>query len=280
MKIKEVRHLLTYGCNLRCQHCYLSAGEVGDNKPADLSQEEVDRFYHYFKPDVVSATGGEPLLRIEMVYKLAKSLAAYGGALEIVTNGFMLTKGIADELKKLNKKTFFQISLDGTKDYHNKIRKSPLAYDNAMDAIKLVAGKGFVTKVRLTATNENVKQIPKVIEALSSLGNENIRLVIRPVVAKGRAKANDLKLDIDYKELESLKELSEVIIVETTDNEGKCGCGTDTIAIDPFGGIYPCTYFVFDENYKMGNIWDLPSKLTENEEFAGFKGACYARQAV
>lgn len=60
--LNEVRHLVTNNCNLFCKHCYNRAGENNAVKARKYTQEELDKFYHYYKPEVVSATGGEPLL--------------------------------------------------------------------------------------------------------------------------------------------------------------------------------------------------------------------------
>lgn len=50
----------------------------------------------------------------------------------------------------------------------------------------------------------------------------------------------------------------------------------NTVAIDPKGDIYPCTYVVHQKKYKMGNIENF-EELVENEEFKSYKGSCYAR---
>jgi len=278
MKLKEVRHLLTYSCNLRCRHCYLSAGEH-EAKTRPFTQEESDEFYGFFKPEIVSATGGEPLLELGLVKKIAKSTAKYGGAIELVTNGHFITKEIVHELNRLNNKTFYQISLDGLEPYHNYLRGDANAYRDAMNAIDICSKLGRTTKARMTVTNENLVQIPEVIKILDCCQRDNIRLVMRPVIDLGRAKRNELKFgDKPFGELDWYADEAEVIHVETTDNSGKCGCGLDTIAIDPKGDIYPCTYFTFDERYQMGNFFRGFREMGEHKEFQNFRGGCYARQ--
>jgi MoaA/NifB/PqqE/SkfB family radical SAM enzyme len=276
MDIKEVRHLLTLNCNLRCKHCYLSAGEASERE-SELSQEDLDEFYGFFKPDVVSATGGEPLLRKDLVFRLARSVGKYGGAMELVTNGFFLTPDIIEHLGELNPNVFYQISLDGSEMYHNHIRGHPNAYQIAMNAIDMASASGAKTKVRLTATDENFDQIPEIIEELDKYNRPNIQLVIRPIVPVGRAEENGLAMKTSFSEFEGLNGLAKVISVETTDNMGKCGCGVDTVAVNPNGEIFPCTYFVDRPKYKMGTIGGDLSKLIESEEFKNYDGTCYAR---
>ena len=276
MKIREVRHLLTYDCNLRCKHCYLSAGEFSEAQ-MNFTSDTVDKFYSFFKPEIVSATGGEPLLFPDKTIMIARSTALYGGQIEIVTNGILLSEKLANMILEANPNTFFQISLDGLERYHNYLRNDTRAFKLALRAIKIASTLGVLVKVRLTATDQNFEQITGVINVLDSLESPNIRLVIRPVLSAGRALKNDLKITHDLSEFDKFNYLSNAIKVETTDNSGKCGCGVDTITIDPFGDIYPCTYFVNMKEYRMGNIYQGFETLSENEEFKQFKGGCYAR---
>ena len=279
MQLKEVRHILTTSCNLRCKHCYMSAGDNSCSQ-VSFSQDEFNRFYAYFRPDVVSATGGEPLLFQEDVLKVAKAVGNYDGAVEVVTNGLLLEEYFIDELKEVCPNVFFQISLDGCKFYHNYLRGNSEAYGGAMAAINMITTKGIRLKVRMTVSDENVDQVPSVIHILDvvNLWNDTpISLILRPVVDQGRASDNEMKASFHYKMLDRYQLLPNRITVETTDNVGKCGCGVDTIAIDPKGDIYPCTYFIDKPKHKMGNITDDFEDISENEEFKNYEGACYAR---
>ena len=256
----------------------MSAGEHSQVITKEFSEEEADRFYNFFKPDVVSATGGEPLLNQKLVKALAKSTAKYGGALELVTNGLLLTKELVEELNALNKNTFYQISLDGSKEYHDHLRGKDGAYDGAMKAIDLCSASGRLTKVRMTVTAQNFEQVPIMIRNLDKFKRNNIILVMRPVVVSGRAIKNKLQFgNIPFSDLDKFKDLPQNIQIETTDNIGKCGCGIDTIAIDPKGDIYPCCYLVFNPKYKMGDMFNDFKNLQEHKEFVNFGGSCYAR---
>jgi radical SAM protein with 4Fe4S-binding SPASM domain len=271
--INEVRHLLTYDCVLRCTHCYLSAGDHKEVKAKKFTQEDADKFYHFFKPESVSATGGEPLLEPDLVRILAKSTAAYGGALELVTNGILLTKEFVEEITKINPNSFYQISLDGDEAYHDKLRNSKGSYAAAIKAIDLTSGLGRETKARMTVTPENYWCIPKVIETLDNLGRKNIKLVMRAALNVGRARDNSLSFRDDLvDELKKFKSLAKNISVSITD---RCGYCLDSIAVDPVGDIFPCCYFVFNPEYKMGNISD-PNKLITHSDFTNFKGKCFA----
>ena len=274
-KLDEVRHIITMHCNLECLHCYLNGGGDNNSKEQNIIDEDVlKRFYMKYKPNVVSATGGEPLLNKKMVKLLGKIINNYGGALEIVTNGTLIDEKFVEEMQEINPNTFYQISLDGMENYHNYLRNSDSAFERAIRGIKIISSKRIRLKVRFTATDENFEDLPEIIKLLDSFQNENIELVIRPVVSSGRANNNNLLFSKDYSIFNSLN--SKIIKISTTDNSGKCGCGVNTVAINDQGNIYPCNYTIGNDYYLMGSIYDDVS-LFEDEEFKNFKGNCYAR---
>ena len=275
MVLKEVRHLVTLQCPLHCEHCYCSAG-ANHPKARKYSQEEIDRFYHYYKSEVVSATGGEPLVEYETVKQIARSINSYGGELELVTSAFMLTPEMADELKSINPKISYQISLDGLKDYHNKVRGNVYAFDRAINAIKFLLESGNTVKARLTLTQENYDETVKVIELLDSFDSENIRLIIRPVVNFGRAKENNVKSveDSCAELLAKYSAASKKMKISITE---RCGYCTNSAAIDDKGDIYECCYLIPNPKYFIGNISDDLDSLTRNPEFINHKGKCYIK---
>ena len=275
-KLEEVRHIITMHCNLECLHCYLKGGGEKNNREILTIQEDIlDRFYLKYKPDVVSATGGEPLINKHMVELIGKVINKYGGALEVVTNGMLITEDFVERLQKINPNTFYQISLDGLEEYHNYLRNNGNAFKKAMEGIKIISKHNIRLKVRFTATDDNYKDLEGLIKLLEGFNNPNIELVIRPVVVIGRAKDNGLIFTQDFKVLNNLK--SDKIKISTTDNSGKCGCGVNTVAIDSKGEIYPCNYTIGDENYLMGSLYDENVELFEQDDFKKYKGNCYAR---
>lgn len=276
--LEEIRHLVTANCNLSCKHCYNRAGNKDITKARKYTQEEIDNFYHYFKPKVVSATGGEPLLEYETVKQIARSLKSYGAELELVTNAYFLTQQILDELISINPNLSCQISLDGLNDYHNKIRGNKFAFEKALNGIKLCLDKGIPVKPRLTLMKDNYEETFKVIDLLNNISkpNDAIKLVIRPVVNFGRARDNDIK-SVPHTEQELKKifnNYSDHVEIGVTE---RCGFCTNSLAVDHNGDMYECCYLIPNKEYFIGNITDDLSKLTRNEEFINHKGKCYIK---
>lgn len=121
----------TQDCNFRCWYCY-EKHPKGYMQPEII--ERIKRLVtHIFEKEdtkhfVLSWFGGEPLLYFnEIIYPLSiyiqqcseRRYAKFSNS--ITTNGFLLTKDIIEKCKdiKLNN---FQVTLDGNKESHDKIR--------------------------------------------------------------------------------------------------------------------------------------------------------------
>lgn len=102
---------VTNRCNLRCKHCYFFQQDY----KSELSDEALLKKVKEIKtkyPSIVHASwvGGEPLLRKEVIEKGMRHFPFN----MVVTNGTL-------ELPKW-KNCVFNVSVDGTKEYHEKIR--------------------------------------------------------------------------------------------------------------------------------------------------------------
>jgi len=125
----ELTILPTEKCNFRCTYCYEDF-EIGRMKPHIIAG--VKQLLTVRAPDLrelsISWFGGEPLLALGVMREIAshaKFLSSChgfrfsGGA---TTNAYNLTQSVLAELVGLNQ-TFFQITLDGWKEVHDRTRR-------------------------------------------------------------------------------------------------------------------------------------------------------------
>lgn len=258
----------------------MSAGEKPKIEPRSLTQEQADAFYHHFRPEIAVITGGEPLLKFDVVKMIARSAAAYGGAVALLTNGSLITDRIIEEYNGLNEKAFYQISLDGTEQYHDYLRQRTGAFQEAVRAIDLCSATRL-TKVRMTVTSDNFSQIPFIIQLLDQFGRNNIVLVMRPVRYTGRAIDNwPILSNGIIGDLDQFGDLSRFICVEKVNTPDKCGMGIDTIIVEPQGDIYPCYHVLYKPDYKMGNFFDDYLNLSVRMDFANYQGRCYVKEVL
>ena len=91
---------MTQRCNLKCVHCYAQAVDPSAHKDQisnEKAKEIIDDLAQFGAP-VILFSGGEPLVREDLV-DLAKYAISKGMRAVISTNGTLITKSKARELK-------------------------------------------------------------------------------------------------------------------------------------------------------------------------------------
>jgi organic radical activating enzyme len=84
---------LTRRCPLHCAHCSTRSTPHAEQHPAEPFLRLVASFRADARPDVVSLTGGEPLLRPRLVRQLAELAAASGARTAILSGMFFAASG-------------------------------------------------------------------------------------------------------------------------------------------------------------------------------------------
>lgn len=279
---------VTKVCNLKCKHCYESAGVP----PADeLTTEEavaaVDKMADAGVA-YIALSGGEPLAR-QGFWDIVKRINEREIALSIATNATLLTKENARKLKEANC-LFAQISLDGaTPETHNSFRGAN-AFERTIEGIKNAVEAGIQVGIATTVTKFNYDEVPQIIDLAESLG-ANIFMHYN-FIPTGRGKEiMDMDLSPDEREklLDMLasqigkrkisllstapqysrvcSEMTSAVSLTHFDNIGQMegmkdsvkflgefvgGCGTGRLycALDYNGDITPCVFIPI----KLGNI--------------------------
>ena len=170
---------ITDRCNLRCNHCYQESHSSADPSWTDLLAI-LDQFksfiLHYrnmngqerFKAHI-TVTGGEPFVRADFAALLEKfAEARHLFSFAILTNGTMLTEADVKRLKSL-KPGFVQVSIDGTKETHDRIRGYG-SYDQAVRGLTLLARAKIRTHISFTATRRNYHEFSHVAGLGQRLG--------------------------------------------------------------------------------------------------------------
>jgi len=191
---------ITYRCNLRCIHCYNSSGEnmiidkeLDDSKIIGFIKSLIKMNIYNF-----CFCGGEPLLRKGLVFECIKILSAKGISTSLVTNGTLADDDTIDQLYKYGLKTL-QISLDGCKGSHDKLRNKKGVYDNVINAIEKAASYDLDLSVAFTPCTFNYKEFVDVYYLLVDIKEkhkkEQIKLRTQPLMLMGRAVDNNIEMD-------------------------------------------------------------------------------------
>lgn len=178
----------TQDCNLKCWYCYES--HVANSKMGDEVKQNILKYIEkkvqlrQVDSFVLSFFGGEPLLYFdEIAYPLADKAreickrAGVNYTSFFITNGTLINKENIDKLRSTN--PVFQITLDGNKEKHDKVRIGKInnaeTYDKILDSLYLISDnipaleEDFVVTLRINYDDATLGNIDPLIKDLQGL---------------------------------------------------------------------------------------------------------------
>jgi MoaA/NifB/PqqE/SkfB family radical SAM enzyme/GT2 family glycosyltransferase len=165
-------------CNMACDHCFIP--DLNTRTP-EMSTEQVKRIVDSLdQPVDLTLTGGEALLTKDLEEIMDHMMAnRYVRYLGLLTNGSMPRRlsAICETLlaRYPDKKLKIQISLDGTEELHDDIRKMRRGYEKAMKSFEHLAElRKKYRKLKYTAAitlmRENLDAVESLIDELERIG--------------------------------------------------------------------------------------------------------------
>ena len=221
----------TRKCNLRCVHCYSSAGN--QDSPEALTTREAKSLVGDLADFGVPAllfSGGEPLLR-EDIFKLADFAAGQGIRTVLSTNGTLVTDEVAQKIRDVG---FAEvgISLDGIGERNDRFRGKKGAYEAALQGIRNCVALGQRVSLRLTITGSTYSEIPAIFELVEREGVE--RVCFYHLAYVGRA-SDFSKDDLPHSETRAVVDL----ICERTTDLYRRGLPKEILTVDNHAdGVY------------------------------------------
>ncbi len=174
---------VTSACNLRCVHCYASAGKASTELDTRQGLELIENLKDYGCP-VILFSGGEPLMRKDLPKLINQAVRSEIRAV-ISTNGTLITRDVAMELRDLGL-SYVGVSLDGLQEVNDKFRGMDGAFAQAMKGIYNAMHQGIKVGLRFTMHRGNVAEIPKIFDLMRAEGVP--RICFYHLVYTGRAK--------------------------------------------------------------------------------------------
>lgn len=198
--------VLNLDCNLACPYCYEGDFRRGQYMSADTAKGVIETVrtgqVHKGRDVVITFYGGEPLLSIPMIREIAgrlkdeASARGTGFAFNLVTNGTLLSRPVADELVPLGLNGA-KITLDGPRESHDLSRpflSGRGSFDAVMNNVKKVCGL-VPLQIGGNYTRNNYRTFPLLLDHLLAEGvtPERVKSVLfTPVVPKsGRGVVTD-----------------------------------------------------------------------------------------
>ena len=259
-KIETVNLIVTDRCNLACTHCCANALTLNGEDTLDKNDyfNIVDKVVDEINPEYIVVSGGEPLVRKDILNICKYIRKKFSGKLELMTNGLLINDSNIGTLKECF--DAISISIDGIDEESCKIIRGNNVFSKVIDKVKFLKENNF-NKISLSAVLPRNRAIEKEFEKMcKELG---VQPLIRYLSMSGRAGNN---IDIINKKMEKyliekdMKIDSEDLLVYVHDNKSdirvsSCGACKNVITIGEDGSIYPCNLLMKDK-FKIANIQD------------------------
>ena len=263
MRVLELVYSNT--CNFHCKHCSTRA-PLGENaeylmpmdKIASLADEadEIGIFEW-------NMHGGELLTNAERLFELIKAIKPERFYLFLTSNGFLVTKEIAERLATAGVNRV-SISIDSfNPQVHDSFRGVNGAYERAMQALEYVKDAGMDPFMNITVGHFNA--FSDDVEQLCKYSYEHgYKTFINIAIPSGNWQGH-LDVVVDDKDRARLIELRKKYGNINRDlwnpfdknNEGILGCQTmSKLYVTPSGDIFPCSFL----HIKIGNVYEQKLK--------------------
>jgi radical SAM protein with 4Fe4S-binding SPASM domain len=249
---------VTNACNLRCTYCYASAGLPVRN---ELTTAEILRLWLdivAIRPRKVVFTGGEPLLRADIL-TLLEGLRDADPEHEIRrclnTNGWLITEPVALQLVGLVDEV--RVSIDALAGRNDALRGAGSfeAAVSALDACRLV---GFEPRAMVTITPTSLPDLQELICFLVSRKITRISFnLVRPIGRAGRSEGWGVDLRAAQAAVRQALEKclpGQPMPLQTPPGAIQVDCGLGHfVNIMANGDVYPC-YVLTHPRFFVGNV--------------------------
>jgi MoaA/NifB/PqqE/SkfB family radical SAM enzyme len=249
---------LTYQCNLDCFFCYNDTSRQGT--PLDLNQ------YHELLRELADLgvlnlilSGGEPLAHPDF-WKIGARARELGFLVRIKSNGHALRKDLVPRLKAEIDPFAIDVSLHGASaEVHDRQTRVTGSFERLRRNLWVLKEEGLRVKLNATLTAWNEHQLEAMFELADGLG---FPLHVDPQVTPrddgdtspqsiGASAAARQRLEkLLLQRSPPLADSACNGVDSAPDGQKHCGSGSSSLAIDPYGNVYPCVAF----RRSLGNL--------------------------
>jgi len=177
----------TMNCNFKCWYCYET--HIKDSKMDQLTISNTEDFVKQIfenkkslKEFSLSWFGGEPLLYFhKVVVPILKStyeiseLHSVSFNSAITTNGLLIDQSVIDQCLRYNL-SFFQITLDGNREKHDKVRfisEGRGSYDKIVENIFKLAKNKITVNIRVNISVETLSGVSEIVNDFEEMTPED-----------------------------------------------------------------------------------------------------------
>ena len=265
---------ITYDCNLRCEHCNVTA--VHDSERSLLSIDEIADAVRQLRKIggfYVTFTGGEVLTTLDYLEEIVQRSIPSTMLLQVQTNGVLLNETTCERLKIMGIDNL-HISFDDSHETNNWDRLLAIKKQQ----LDLARRWGFYVIFIALASHKTLHDanFKRIIEFAET---NNVSIGLNFAVPQGRWDSNEeiLLTDQDSLEVRRLSQEHDNIFTDLDSNLIHYGCPafSERFYINGYGDVQPCTFFqVGFGNVKEEPLVDIWKRGLANSLFAGFPDHC------
>jgi len=278
-RVLNLTILLTMECNLRCVYCYEGAGIVSNESLNDAMRDSILSFIknevEARKLEHVSLClfGGEPLLGFNKNVAFLEQVKSFceeksiGFSTSIVTNGTLVNQENLDLLVAFNCQ-LIQITLDGTKDFHDKRRitsNGAGSFDETIRGIKMVVNEQRLPNpvIRINIDKTNIENTYGLFEYLKNHDLTCCSIdfgIVKGTTAACASYSSNCFVEEELGEMlfpvwQLLKSMGFNGDTQPFRRSMFCGLYSDSaFTITPTGDVYKCWDLVNQQEHKVGYI--------------------------
>jgi uncharacterized protein len=279
--------VLTYNCNLACKYCFqqdLPKQARAPRMRAEMTDEILTRYLPKMFPEAYQADkisfvlyGGEPFLpanraTILRILRYAKERSV---DISATTNGLFVPRMIDLFGREYGKIQTVQVTLDGSRSYHDSQRvpsSGKPTFDDIIAALRMLKKTGANVLLRVHTHPQQMDSARELVEYLDreKITGGNVHLYFAALNDFTHCSKEDVSEfrnifeNVSQKTgnppssgLNFLKYLVEMQEEKFLPKTHFCGAGTDTVRIvDPLGDIYDCYEDAGNPERRIGAIAD------------------------
>jgi MoaA/NifB/PqqE/SkfB family radical SAM enzyme len=263
---------LTYRCNWRCAFCYNDLQLTGTRISTEGYLTLLDRLRDMQVMEVV-LSGGEATCHPDF-FTIAAHARKRRFSIRLKTNGHSVDRSAAQRLVDEVQPRLIDVSIHGAcAATHDRLTRVKGSFARLMTNLESMLDLGLRVNLNSVLTCWNEDEIERMYALADSLG---LPLKIDPdVTPRDDGDLTPLKLSASDQGVAKLFEIVEARrkpAIATGHRgcsgsggcEKHCGAGSQTIAIDPFGTVYPCVQW----RERIGNIFETPIDVLWNSHAA------------
>lgn len=273
----------TMNCNFKCWYCYET--HIKKSKLENDDIEKINKFVNSTTENkklehfTLSFFGGEPLLYFNrnvtpLIDHFTNACVKKNIAYDIyfTTNGYLINEDFIYYFKSNNIKCSLQITLDGYREEHDKVRyvsKNKGSYIEIINNVKLLIKNHFFVTLRINYTNDNLPNTNKIpldfLDIEQDIKDEYLKFDFHRVWQNDQV--DDLNLILE-KNISEIREDGFVASGTFSPNNVQDSCYADkrnSVVINYNGDIFKCTARDFETKNRAGYIDDDGVLIWEND---------------